>query len=462
MFAHLLIAAALSFFGDGEHKHAVTAHTHVVTAHHHGGAPIAADQCAHLLDAATLSSVNDLIAQSPVVLLAMTNVRCTIAAQKRFEQSSVCFKSRMWSDPASALWGYLKCKHPETDMHSYVYIGGKYIGDGFSMLPSKTPAPALAALLGAAKAPISHKCGARARCAKTHLITHKEEVKTWRLINRAPVVLYGWGGCPCTGDAQARFSEKGVCYVQTVWPDRKDPLFSYLQCLYGDDNHSFVFFGGEFVGNGFVLAHKAMSDATFMGMLAKVHAKTSCIKKGDRALTHKQLKSCTQDADGTTTGWTRSGSCNWDPTDGGYHEVCVTMSEKFLASSAKYDGNDLHSVVKQGGHWCICAWAFASAVTRDPTTLEGIELACDRTNEKLRSVYQHFIDMGEKLTAPSGAQYESQAALDTVNRICGKRRRLRAAAGAPAPQEDDAEELGALLDAKRHLRSVAGEMTLEH
>jgi uncharacterized protein (DUF2237 family) len=62
---------------------------------------------------------------------------------------------------------------------------------------------------------------------------------------------------------------------------------------------------------------------------------------------------------GTAAGWTRSGSCNWDPSDAGYHEVCVTMSSRFLDNSAKHDANDLTSVVSEGGHWCICAWAFA-------------------------------------------------------------------------------------------------------
>jgi uncharacterized protein (DUF2237 family) len=81
------------------------------------------------------------------------------------------------------------------------------------------------------------------------------------------------------------------------------------------------------------------------------------------------VQACTQQSDATATGWTRSGSCNWDPADGGYHEVCVEMSRDFLDSSANNDGNDLSRVVSQGGHWCICAWAFASAVTRDPGTL---------------------------------------------------------------------------------------------
>ena len=42
------------------------------------------------------------------------------------------------------------------------------------------------------------------------------------------------------------------------------------------------------------------------------------------------------------------------------------MDEKFLASSAEKDGNDLSSVVGHGEHWCICAWAWAGAVQRDP------------------------------------------------------------------------------------------------
>ena len=55
----------------------------------------------------------------------------------------------------------------------------------------------------------------------------------------------------------------------------------------------------------------------------------------------------------------------------------MEMTNKFLKSSAKHDGNDLSSVVQQGGHWCICAWAFASAVTRDPKNLHGLKLgAC--------------------------------------------------------------------------------------
>ena len=143
---------------------------------------------------------------------------------------------------------------------------------------------------------------------------------------------------------------------------------------------------------------------------------------GTKNLVGGTLKPCSGPSQETPTGWTRDGSCAWDPTDSGYHEVrrgrrsrvtrrrrdavfssslmiinrsfafffvpwserlttlfwltrnrlpthrqvCVKMDDKFLASSAANDGNDLSSVVAHGEHWCICAWAWASAVERDP------------------------------------------------------------------------------------------------
>jgi hypothetical protein len=63
--------------------------------------------------------------------------------------------------------------------------------------------------------------------------------------------------------------------------------------------------------------------------------------------------------------------------------------------------------------------ATQAAVQRDPQGLEGIELDCDRTNAKLRAVYEHYIEQGQELQSPSGAFYEAQAALDAVDELCG-------------------------------------------
>jgi hypothetical protein len=89
-----------------------------------------------------------------------------------------------------------------------------------------------------------------------------------------------------------------------------------------------------------------------------------------------------------------------------------------LSSSAAHDGNDLSSVVAHGERWCVCAWAWASAVERDPDNTEGLRLECEESNAKLRAVYQSFIDRGEGMTGPTGVAYGPTRALEAVNRLC--------------------------------------------
>uniref|UniRef100_A0A7S0SZT9 Uncharacterized protein n=1 Tax=Mantoniella antarctica TaxID=81844 RepID=A0A7S0SZT9_9CHLO len=142
------------------------------------------------------------------------------------------------------------------------------------------------------------------------------------------------------------------------------------------------------------------------------------VSDGTQSLIGGPLKSCSTPAQSTQTGWTRDGSCAWDPSDSGYHEVCVKMDEKFLASSAEKDGNDLSSVVGHGEHWCICAWAWAGAVQRDPEGYEGLTLQCDESNEMLREVYQSYITRAESMSGPTGASYGPLKALEAVDKLC--------------------------------------------
>eukprot|EP00965_Chrysotila_dentata_P206546 6183592-Pleurochrysis_carterae.AAC.3 len=56
-----------------------------------------------------------------------------------------------------------------------------------------------------------------------------------------------------------------------------------------------------------------------------------------------------------------------DPSDSGYHEVCVTMSDEFLKQSATHDSNDLSSVVQARSHAArlrIRTWAFSAPRSR--------------------------------------------------------------------------------------------------
>jgi hypothetical protein len=43
------------------------------------------------------------------------------------------------------------------------------------------------------------------------------------------------------------------------------------------------------------------------------------------------------------------------------------------------------------------ARAWASAVQRDPQSYEGLSLQCDESNEKLRDVYQSYVDKAEDM-----------------------------------------------------------------
>mmetsp|Transcript_52962 Transcript_52962/g.99495 ORF Transcript_52962/g.99495 Transcript_52962/m.99495 type:complete len:238 (+) Transcript_52962:2-715(+) len=140
--------------------------------------------------------------------------------------------------------------------------------------------------------------------------------------------------------------------------------------------------------------------------------------KVDTNLKGSELQACnsaSQNSRNTATGYDGSGSCAWDPSDAGYHEVCVVVTQKFLDNSASQDANDLSSVISAGDTWCICAWAFASSVTRDPNSAEGLELQCEKTNAKLREVYNSHAS----LDSPSGNKYESTSALNFVNGLCG-------------------------------------------
>jgi hypothetical protein len=168
----------------------------------------------------------------------------------------------------------------------------KYVGDGFKAKHMST--------FGHAKLECQKSCSG--------IISSSQLQELQSTISRSPVALYGWGGCPCTDIARTRFDTEGVCYTQAVWPEPNDPVFKFLQCKYGEDNHSFIFFKGAFFGNGFKLAPNVTPDAEFQQLINHAGARESCIKNTDLGLDSRPIKSCTQSSDGTTTGWTRTGT----------------------------------------------------------------------------------------------------------------------------------------------------------
>lgn len=391
-----------------------------------------ASRCQGILSPSEQKALSRKVLEEPVVVFGIDGMRCTEAARHALESRSVCI-SKILFDTASPTWTYFKCLYPDervgdTHMHSYVFIGGHFVGNGFRLLLDSsdpkcrdggpTASPCLSP--GVLEAKLS-AAGARRTCKKdcAGILPASGSAKIDQDIASNSLVLYGWAGCPCTGLARARFQEQGVCYAENVWNSPDSATMKYLQCVYGDEHHSFVWAGGKFVGNGFMFEPKRMSAEEYSALLTKANAQVGmCQTSGDLSLLGKPLQSCTQAGDGTTTGWTRTGSCVWDPMDSGYHQVCVSMSQKFLDASRDHDSNDLSSVVAEGGHWCICAWAWASAVSRDPINMEGIRIDCERTNGRLRQVYELHIREGTQLRSPSGAFYKARDALEALNKKC--------------------------------------------
>jgi hypothetical protein len=280
-----------------------------------------AGDCEDQLGKTERQRVQTLIEGNDVVLFGLHNYRCTMYANEALPVKDVCYHEEVIASPNSPLRAYLTCLHPNVGWnadnmdHSFLYVNGKYVGDGFKAQTAD--------FSGTAKG-----CGTG--CSS--LLPAASIAELEDVVAHSPVALYGWGGCPCTAIARNRFEADGVCFMQNVWPDWESKVFKYLQCKYGDEHHSFVFFGGEFFGDGFKLGTEKMSDTQFKSLLGNAGARLSCTNSGDLNLVQTPIQSCTQSNDGTTTGWTRTGSCNWAPSDSGYHEVCVTMSDAFLDS----------------------------------------------------------------------------------------------------------------------------------
>ena len=117
---------------------------------------LSVSDCASLLPAARIAEIDHAIATHPVTLLGMAHMRlCTDAALQRLEGASACGHTISWTDASDPLWAYLQCKHPHEivngmQMHSYVYIGGSFVGNGFKLLPNAMGDADLAARLSAA------------------------------------------------------------------------------------------------------------------------------------------------------------------------------------------------------------------------------------------------------------------------------------------------------------------------
>ena len=107
---------------------------------------LSVSDCSSLLPASRIAEIDHAIATHPVTLLGMAHMRCTDAALQRLEGVSACVHTISWTDASDPLWAYLQCKHPHEivngmQMHSYVYIGGSFVGNGSSCCRTRWATP---------------------------------------------------------------------------------------------------------------------------------------------------------------------------------------------------------------------------------------------------------------------------------------------------------------------------------
>eukprot|EP01052_Picozoa_sp_SAG31_P005328 SAG31_NODE_232_length_19710_cov_17.109581_6_plen_210_part_00 len=169
----------------------------------------------------------DTLRSEPVVLIGMPNIRCTEAARNRLEASEVCFEFVDATEDRE-LFDYMKCIHPETDMHSFVYMGGEYVGDGFMLLSDHNDWRCARAAIDGSGGQIDclddqsfhhflSTSRAQTTCGRdcSH-ITDTEFPPRFpdmfeQEIHRYPVALFGWASCPCTGAARNHFQSEEYC-----------------------------------------------------------------------------------------------------------------------------------------------------------------------------------------------------------------------------------------------------------
>ena len=64
---------------------------------------------------------------------------CTTIARQRFEEAGVCYVQDVWAEPDAQLMKFLQCKYGdvEHEHHSFVFVDGVFVGDGFALASDK-------------------------------------------------------------------------------------------------------------------------------------------------------------------------------------------------------------------------------------------------------------------------------------------------------------------------------------
>lgn len=307
-----------------------------------------------------------------VLLVALNDMRCTLAAEGALNAKGVSFTQKSfkailssagggpppYKSGASDIWDYLHCTYPDDKqngaiMHSYVFLDGKFIGQGFAAA-EKIEHGLLDSKMGVKS---GQSCDERypkqAEIAKGYMADSKNKV-----------LLFGWLDCPCVGIAQARLAEKNVCYDGRTWKEPNAKLMLYFQCKEKDtQSHSFVYFrdgdGWSYAGNGFQLGTDKMTEKDLTSKLSTANAKKTCKHANVKTnLFGTQLEECQVDSSDASGSWMDDGTCS--EQTGGIHQICI---EALPADFSSETHQSPWSKDRKGKRHCVCVGAWSLYMT---------------------------------------------------------------------------------------------------
>ena len=115
------------------------------------------------------------IAREPLALYGWNGCPCTKLARDHFQRGSYCYAENVWSDKNDQLFKYLQCRYGSAH-HSFVFIGGKFVGNGFDFDARNQRAPfgPDAKLVPAlTRAKVRTRAGFFSGCLCTRIYVHK-------------------------------------------------------------------------------------------------------------------------------------------------------------------------------------------------------------------------------------------------------------------------------------------------
>mmetsp|Transcript_61576 Transcript_61576/g.191165 ORF Transcript_61576/g.191165 Transcript_61576/m.191165 type:complete len:503 (-) Transcript_61576:207-1715(-) len=304
-----------------------------------------------------------------VLVVAIPGMRCTEAAVAALTTGGVAYTLKEFHGPfayqagESAVWDWLHCKyHDDREgslvMHSYVFLDGAFVGQGF-----RAADKAKAGVLGAQSCDSS--------------FPREAEVLHGYMNNASNrVLLFGWINCPCVGIAQGRFAAASLCYAGRQWAEPDSRLMAYLQCRERDAaSHSFIYFRNgtspssewTFAGNGFAFADSAMTQAELTGKAQQAGAQTDCRAPSIQVNVYgTQLEECRVAADDVQGSWMDDGTCS--EQTGGVHQICI---ESLPADFSSETHQSPWSREREGRRHCVCVGAWSLYMTDAAQHAEG-------------------------------------------------------------------------------------------